>query len=202
MKMETAKFSGTHTCNWFQSYVSLTLKWSWTVTQCVPLYPNAICTQCLAYITIQTLLLWKALSFLLCAAKHYWEHAQNTSKHDTISCCCCRCWLHKWTPFSIRLGIRRKETGQNCTNYGNHHNNLSEWSLYYQRVSSSPTCWAVRVFHNLLHIPKLSYRFCVCVCLGGMVVSIFHADTMAKQTWVLDVSTDDFVLKKQGNISS
>lgn len=38
-------------------------------------------------LTIQTLLLWKALSFLLCAGKHHWEHEQNTSKQDTNSCC-------------------------------------------------------------------------------------------------------------------
>lgn len=87
---------------------------------------HTIQTECLAYITIQTLLLWKALSFLLCAGKHHWEHEQNTSKQDTNSCCC---WLHGWMPLSICLWFRGKERRQNSTNYGIHHTNHSDWSL-------------------------------------------------------------------------
>lgn len=75
---------------------------------------HIIQNECPAYITIQTLLLWKALSFLLCAGKQHWEHEQNTSKQDTNSCC----WLNGWMPLSICLWFWGKETRQNSTNYG------------------------------------------------------------------------------------
>lgn len=76
-------------------------------------------SECWAYITIHTLLLWKALSFLLCAGKHRWEPEQNTSKQDTNSCCCG--WLHGWMESSICWWFRRNKRRGNSTNYGIHH---------------------------------------------------------------------------------
>lgn len=144
-------------------------------------HTHTIQTECLAYITIQTLLLWKALSFLLCAGKHHWEHEQNTSKQDTNSCCCC--WLHGWMPLSICLRFRGKERRQNSTNYGIHHTNHSDWSPQYQ-VSNMFTgllymTWCFfffldNHFCSLLHIPQLSYDFSMCVSVyRGMVAGAF-----------------------------
>lgn len=115
---------------------------SWTVAHAVSccLSTHIIQNECLAYITIQTLLLWKALSFLLCAGKHHWEHEQNTSKQDTNSCCCC--WLHGWMLLSICRWFRGKEWRQNSTNYGIHHTKPSDWSLL---------CQVLNLFTRPLH---------------------------------------------------
>lgn len=111
--------------------------------------------ECPAYITIQTLLLWKALSFLLCAAKHHWEHEQNTSKQDTNSCCCC-CWLHGWMALPICSWFRGKDERQNFTNYRIHHTSRSDRGPLNQ-VSNVLLCAWLSFFRPPLH----SYHFIV-----------------------------------------
>lgn len=123
---------------------------SWCLSTCI------VQNECWAYITIQTLLLWKALSFLLCAGKHHWEREQNTSKQDTNSCCCG--WLHGWMERSICLWFRGNKRRLNCTNYGIHHTVQSHWALCQPAASCT----------NLLFFKY----FIVCIPLLSSSVSI------------------------------
>lgn len=125
--------------------------------------------KCRAYITIQTLLLWKALSFLLCAGKHHWEHEQNTSKHDTNSCCCG--WLHAWMEPPICLRFRGNKRRLNCTNYGIHYIVQSDWALCH-RAASCRTPLSFKYF--IVYIPLLSPSMSVSVyrhMVGAFYVS-------------------------------
>lgn len=117
------------------------------VTESVAVWAYASCrNKCRAYITIQTLSPWKALSFLLCAGKHHWEHEQNTSKQDTNSCCCG--WLHGWMEPSICLGIIGNKRRLNYTNYGILHTVQSDWALCHQAASCT-TLLFLWIFYSL-----------------------------------------------------
>lgn len=147
----------------------------WTASQPVSccLSTCIVQSECWAYITIQTLLLWKALSFLLCAGKHHWEHEQNTSKQDTNSCCCG--WLHGWMELSICLWFRRNKRRLNYTNYGIHHTVQSDWALCRQAASRT-TLLFFKYF--IVHIPLLSSSMSVSVyrhMVGAFHVSSVHA---------------------------
>lgn len=67
---------------------------------------HTIQTECLAYITIQTLLLWKALSFLLCAGKHHWEHEQ---KHKQTGHKQLLLLLVTWVNASLHMFVIQRE---------------------------------------------------------------------------------------------
>lgn len=129
--------------------------------------------ECWAYITIQTLLLWKALSFLLCAGKHHWERQQNTSKRDTNSCRCG--WLHGWMELSICLWFRSNKRRLNYTAYGTRHAVQSHSALCHQAASRT-----TRLFFKyfIVNIPPLSSSVSVSVyrhTVGAFRVSPVYA---------------------------
>lgn len=124
-------------------------------------------SECWAYITIQTLLLWKALSFLLCAGKHRWEPEQNTSKQDTNSCCCG--WLHGWMEPSICLWFRRNKRRRNYTNYGIHHTVQPGWAMCHP---AAPCTTRLFFQYFIVNIPLLSSSMSVSVY--GHTVGAFH----------------------------